>query len=108
MDEFCKYLASSNLQELYLAGNRIADEGARPIADLLVANDYDCKLKKLDVSRNEITHKGSNGIFLGVRYNPTLSNLNMEGNPLGPSAGQSLHFLLINNFALMWLKIKPW
>lgn len=106
MDEFCKYLASSNLQELYLAGNRISDEGARPIADLLVANDYDCKLKKLDVSRNEITYKGSNGIFLGVRYNPILSNLNMEGNPLGPSAGQSLHFLLINNFALMWLNLN--
>ncbi|OMJ95860.1 hypothetical protein SteCoe_580 [Stentor coeruleus] len=106
MDEFCKNLASSNLQELSLAGNKISDEGARSIADLLVVNDYGCKLRKLDISRNDITSKGSNGIFLAVRYNPTLSNLNMEGNSLGPSSGQSLQLLLLNNFALMWLNLN--
>lgn len=106
IDEFCKNLASTNLQELSLAGNKISDDGARSVADLLVVNEYGCKLRKLDISRNDITSKGSNGIFLAVRYNPTLSSLNMEGNPLGPSSGQSLQLLLINNFALMWLNLN--
>ena len=100
MEEFCRTVNYSNLQELNLANNKIGDEGSKSIANLLVGNDLVCSLKKIDISRNEITFKGSSSIFLAMRYNSVLTHLNMEGNPLGSSAGQSLHFFLFNNFTL--------
>ena len=106
MEEFCRTVNYSNLQELNLANNKIGDEGSKSIANLLVGNDLVCSLKKIDISRNEITFKGSSSIFLAMRYNSVLTHLNMEGNPLGSSAGQSLHFFLFNNFTLTWLNLN--
>ena len=105
MLEFSKVISTSNLQELNISGNKIGDDGCRGIADLLVGIDVPCRLKKLDISKNEITFKGSSGIFLAMRYNSVVTHMNMEENPLGAPAGQSLHFLLLNNFKMVWLNL---
>ena len=106
VDEFCKVICETNIEDLNLSNNKISDSGCKSLADLLVFNDFSCKLKRLDVSKNDITFKGINGIFLAVRYNPTLISLNCEANPLGPPAGQSLHFLMMNNYALCYLNLN--
>lgn len=106
IEDFCKVISDSNIEDLNLSNNKISDAGCKSLADLLVYNDFSCKLKRLDISKNDITFKGINGIFLAVRYNPTLTSLNCEANPLGSPAGQSLHFLMMNNYALCYLNLN--
>ena len=106
IEEFCSIISDSNIEDLDLSNNKLSDLACKPIADLLVYNDFSCKLKRLDISKNDITFKGINGIFLAARYNPTLTSLNCEANPLGPQSGQGLHFLLLNNYSLTHLNLN--
>jgi Ran GTPase-activating protein (RanGAP) involved in mRNA processing and transport len=104
--EFCAVIGDTCLEDLNLSSNKLADAGCRPLADLLVYNDFSCALKRLDISRNDVTYKGINGVFLAIRYNPNLAVLNCESNPLGHQAGQSLHFSLLNNYSLTHLNLN--
>lgn len=106
LTELCKNISVSALQDLNLSGNKIGDDGCKPIAELLVGNEVPCKITKLDISKNEITYKGSNCVFLALRYNSGLTHLNISENVLGPLAGQSLHFLLLNNFKMAWFNLN--
>ena len=106
IEEFCKVISLTNLEEINLSGNKIGDEGSKWVADLLVGNDVTSKIKKLDISKNEITYKGCGSIFLALRYNSVLTHLNIESNPLGAHAGQSLHFLMDNNFTIVWFNLN--
>jgi regulator of replication initiation timing len=106
LESFCSVLLSTKLEELNLSQNKVGDIGAHLLGKMLSDNDFICTLKRLDISRNEISHKGGSQFFHCIQHNANLDKLNIEGNALGSKVGQSLHFLMLYNFALTDLNLK--
>ena len=104
--EFCRALHESQIIELSLADNKISDQGAKVLGSYLASNDFLCKISKLDLCKNEISHIGASELLDINRYNPNLTHLNFDNNPVGPRLGHSLHFFLLSNHALKTLSLN--
>lgn len=106
MQEFCSALLDTGIQDLNMSANKINDEGCKHLANLLIGDEVPCKLVKLDISKNNISFKGSDLIFHSMRYNFNITHFNIEGNLLGPSAGQSLNLFMEKNSSLVWFNLN--
>lgn len=105
--EFLQSAALSELYDLILSGNRLANEGAEFIGEFLAGTSFvRTKLKTLDVSNNDITYKGSSKIFSGITQNTSLVALNIENNPLSENAGNGLSYCLEENNTLQTINLS--
>ena len=80
LDTFCKALKDSSLIELVLSQNFVGDLGCSLIAGAL--SDPNCKLRKLDMSKNDLTVTGTMELFSALRANTALTHLNLSHNYL--------------------------
>ena len=78
MFEIRKYLSeTSQLKELYLEGNDIADEGMKHLSDAIKATK---SLNHLHISRNTITNKGMEFLSEGIMATTSLNHLELWNN----------------------------
>lgn len=64
----------SKVQDLNLGDNRFGNEGLEFISNMLSGlYEGQCPIKKLDISKNDITVKGANKFFASLRNNPNIS-----------------------------------
>ena len=71
-------MVNHSLQELYIGGNSIGDDGISAIARAL----SNCKINKLNVDRCNITLIGATSLSAVLSSNHTIRNLWLEGNPI--------------------------
>ena len=90
LGDFCGVLATTRLQELAVAGNKIGGKGCEVIAKMLMNHCPLCTLCKLDVAMCEISCHGICCIFEALENNPTVTVLNADNNPIGQYAGSSI------------------
>ena len=69
--------AECRLSELLLGGNRLRDEGAMKLADIITASR---SLLHLDVGSNSITSKGLCALARAVSHHTTLQEMELWGN----------------------------
>jgi hypothetical protein len=90
----------SRLEELYLCGNRLGDEGVSVLADALKSN---CTLRVLDLGRNRFGDQGARDLAEFLRSNSSLQELNVWGNSIGPSGAAAVAEALRANRSLRLL-----
>jgi NLR family CARD domain-containing protein 3 len=71
----------SQLEEIDLSDNIISCKGAHYISTLL-SNNFNTSLQKLNLSNNVIKPDGAEFLTLVMKYNHTLTELNLAGNSL--------------------------
>ena len=74
----------AGLSSLGLADNRIGDEGAQSLSDLVRHNDT---LEKLVLSNNNIHDVGAGQLIAALSQNSSLKGLYLAGNTFGDSFG---------------------
>ena len=105
--ELLDSVKKSQLLSLNLSANRISNEGSEAIGDFLFAQvEKNTTLKILDISNNEITHKGSGRIFSGLKENSILEELNIENNSLSEISGNWIQYCFVNNTILDVLNLS--
>jgi Ran GTPase-activating protein (RanGAP) involved in mRNA processing and transport len=104
VERLCAVLATTDLRDLYLANNKIFDEGCEYLGTLLSgANKGPCTLAKLDLSSNEITTKGLCILLEAVRINTLLNTLVFQKNYLVKGLSDALLPFLSDNTAVQVL-----
>jgi Ran GTPase-activating protein (RanGAP) involved in mRNA processing and transport len=73
------------VKALNLSQNKITDKGAVYIAELI--KDTNNNITKIDLAQNNIGYKGARIIADAIISNPGLTELRLEGNPLGGKRG---------------------
>eukprot|EP00808_Paulinella_micropora_P014279 g54964.t1 len=80
---------NASLTEISLWGNGIGDAGAIAIGRALEENK-ECKLEKLDISRNQIGAEGAQHIAKALEVNKTLQTLNINWNSIGAQGAEHI------------------
>ena len=96
-------LKNPALQELELRYNKITSQGARKLAELLQTNNT--RVKKLDLSYNDLGDDGVIAIAHALRSNTTLTTLNLTRTNIGDRAALAMIEALSHNQALSHLHI---
>mmetsp|Transcript_30376 Transcript_30376/g.30018 ORF Transcript_30376/g.30018 Transcript_30376/m.30018 type:complete len:552 (+) Transcript_30376:107-1762(+) len=106
IEALCKAIMGSKLQDINLSDNRFGNEGADYISKMIAgAYDGQSPIKKIDLSKNDITYKGACKLLLALRNNPNINSLSFEGNPLTHLISPSLINLLLNNSEIKFLNL---
>jgi len=84
------------LQELHLGSNRLCDEGALKLAEIVQSSK---KLRKLDVTSNSITSRGLCALARAVHQHPEMAEMDLWGNRFDSAA------CLAWIPSLQWLKL---
>ena len=98
-------ISNSNLEQLYLNGNKCNDYCADDIFNLLV-NSYTKKLKVLSLNLNFFSNKGVDKILSSLRKNDSLKQLYLSENKIDAKALSNLSNYLKFNKTLKLLEIK--
>jgi hypothetical protein len=93
-------LVNSQIIELGVANNGIGTIGCDATAKVLSCEHGECKLERVDLSRNDITDKGGLKIWMAIRHNGVLTHLNMEKNPLTSTGVNGIYNSLSDNNTL--------
>ncbi|MCC2646849.1 MAG: hypothetical protein K0R02_914 [Rickettsiaceae bacterium] len=78
-------ISNKVVNSLDLSSNKITDKGAAHIA--LLIKDKNNHISKIDLGENKIEYKGAKLIAEAIIENPELTELRLEGNPLGGAKG---------------------
>lgn len=90
-------LPLSSVEWLCLSRNSIADTGVSELGKWLAQSS--CPLKYLDISDNQITHRGARNLADSLRKNHSLTHINFSRNALKAKGGMHL-YLFVVSFAL--------
>ena len=94
-------VAGTDLKELNLGTNKIGNEGAEFIAQMLSGGfDGYCTVIKLDLSDNDITTTGLSKLFDALRINSQVNNLNLKKNHFSRGLSENLTQFLVENVTL--------
>jgi Ran GTPase-activating protein (RanGAP) involved in mRNA processing and transport len=85
------------LRKLVMRGNRVGNEGASRLAEVLRVNT---QLRVLDIGDNGITAQGAEELALAARSNKALSELAMEHNDIGEIGLRALEAARSDTLAL--------
>lgn len=91
------------LQVLTLQECGLRDDEMQPVAQFLSSSS--CALKELDLSYNGIKQNGCDSLFVAISANTSLVTLNLDGNPLWLSKGDTLGLMLTHNSTLQELHL---
>ena len=106
IDRFAKSVVNSNIVKLELGNNKIGNEGAEAMYDMLMGdNNNSCLVEILDISANEITTKGLNKIFYALTNNQTLKKLDLSNNSFDTGLSSNFSCFLIENSGLEVLNL---
>ena len=106
IDGFVKRIVSSNIIKLELGKNKLGNEGAEAICNMLMGdNSNSCSVEILDISSNEITTKGLNSIFYSLTNNQTLKRLDLSVNNFDAGLSSSFSCFMIENSRLEVLSL---
>jgi Ran GTPase-activating protein (RanGAP) involved in mRNA processing and transport len=100
--EVARILRRSSLKTLNLAGNRILDDGAKAIADVLPSNST---LTSLNLEYNDITSVGIESVSQALMQNVSLQELSLASNDLRFGGMEHLADALAVNQALIKLDL---
>ena len=99
MEALTKAVSNTNLQELYLASNKLGNDGCDYLADLISGSfDTPCPLKKLDISKNDIVGKGGQKLFNALRVNSSVKEIALNYNTMQLASVGFLGFLTDNSY----------
>ena len=104
--DLVKSISLINLTKLNLSVNKIGNDGADSICELLMGLDSACTIEILDVSYNEITTKGISRIFYSLTNNQTLSNLNISNNFFGTGLSNNFYSFIVENSGVKILNLS--
>lgn len=106
IEKFLETLAGSRLLELGLNGNKLGNQGAEELANLIAGKYGDPPmLIKLDLSRISASSKGVSVLFDHLAKNRPLSSLNLEGNSLSSGISDNILTCLSMNHDLKSLNL---
>jgi len=91
------------LQILYLDGNRIGDEGAACLAEVLQSNL--CNLKQLKLQKSNISDKGAEILAESLRENTSLETIDLKYNNIGHKGASCLMEALEKSSTLKKLRL---
>ncbi|CAF2143907.1 unnamed protein product [Rotaria magnacalcarata] len=108
-DEGAQYLAemlasNPSLSILQITGNQITDAGVHWIAQALRNNT---KLTYLSLTNNKMTHKGVQSLAKALQANSPLHSLYIGGNPIGDTGAQYIAEVLSQTTVIKALQIGP-
>ena len=86
-------MVNHSLQELYMYGDSIGDDGISAIARGL----GNCKINLLGVSRCGITLTGARSLATALSSHPTIRELWLEGNPITVEGAQLIVEAAVHN-----------
>jgi Ran GTPase-activating protein (RanGAP) involved in mRNA processing and transport len=93
---------NSALQELYLYGSSLGDDGACALAEGLRLNSM---LRKLDIRNNEIEERGATALADSLRTNACLQEIELRGNRIGDDGAVAFAAMLGVNASLRKLNL---
>ena len=77
-------MATTNVREFDISENKIGDLGCEYFHSMIKGDmGGSCPFTKLDLSKNGITHQGTEFIWLALGLNGSISNLNLDRNEFG-------------------------
>lgn len=106
MKNFFYSIKNSNITDLVLSHNKIANDGSKAISQFFTLYFRAVKLKHLSLDNNEITHKGANQFFMGIVQNTSLSYLNMKNNPITEQGSSGIFYFIEENVSLGYLNLS--
>jgi hypothetical protein len=94
---------NSSLEELYLFGSSLGDDGACALAEGLRLNSM---LKKLDIRNNEIEGRGATALASSLRSNACLQDIELRANRVGDNGAAAFAGMLAVNTSLQTLDLS--
>lgn len=79
-----------NLSELRLAGNHMGSKLGEHIGTVLASMRNECKIKLVDLSRNQLGESGGLGIARAMEVNTSVTDLDLSNNGLTAAVGTAL------------------
>ena len=107
MEALARAIIRTELREIDLSYNKIADEGCEFLANMMVgAYEAACPLVKFNLACNGISHKGGSKIFHALRLNCFIKDFNISGNNFNQGLSEYFPSFLADNAALARLDIS--
>ena len=103
--ELVRVLPTTSIMSLNLSQNSLKNEGAEYISKYIYGNFGHFKLKKLSISKADISTQGFTRIFSALTYNPTLEYLSVSHNSFQRGLPSTFSPMLRNNYGLKVLKL---
>jgi Ran GTPase-activating protein (RanGAP) involved in mRNA processing and transport len=99
MEALINAVSQTNLQELFLASNKLGNDGCDYLAELISGSlDSPCPLKKLDISKNEIVGKGGQKLFNALRTNSSIKEVILNHNQIQLASVGFIGFITDNAY----------
>ena len=83
-----KALKKSSLERINLSLNRFGDSGGEQVGAALLSPD--CKLRELNISRNNLGDRSTIILAYGTSVNQTLATLNLDANSIGTTGARAI------------------
>ena len=96
-----KIMTANPLSDIDLTNNKITCEGAEMLAKFLSSGNVGrSKLRRLDLSLNNISHPGCKALCKVLEASRSIRHLDLSSNRLGPESAECLSSLVEKIFAL--------
>ena len=106
IEDLGKSVLNTNILKLDLGNNKIGNDGAESICEMLMGSDnISCNIEILNVSGNLITTRGVSRIFYALTNNQTLQKLDLSNNLFSMGLSNNFNNFLIENSGVKFLNL---